>query len=211
MNLKLLALGASALASTIICAAPAQAVTISPAYEYTEAGTLNDSRPFTLGFSFSLSSARTVNALGYTTVGFGSNQDVGIWDAGGNLLASTTVSTSDPVVGHFAWASIPNLALAAGTYVIGGTYNGGPFPSGAAGVTSAPGYSWITDLQAFGSGLNFPTVSTGGGYGQNGIPQVNFSLAGAVPEPAGWALMIGGFGLMGGALRLRARKTLAVG
>ena len=29
----------------------------------------------------------------------------------------------------------------------------------------------------------------------------------SVPEPAGWALMIGGFGLVGGALRVRSRKV----
>ena len=32
-------------------------------------------------------------------------------------------------------------------------------------------------------------------------------LAGVVPEPASWALMIGGMGLVGGALRVRARKV----
>jgi len=31
--------------------------------------------------------------------------------------------------------------------------------------------------------------------------------ASAVPEPAAWALLIGGFGLMGGALRVRRRRT----
>lgn len=33
---------------------------------------------------------------------------------------------------------------------------------------------------------------------------------GAVPEPATWAMMIGGFGLVGGAMRRRARRGLAV-
>jgi hypothetical protein len=32
----------------------------------------------------------------------------------------------------------------------------------------------------------------------------------AVPEPAAWALLIGGFGLMGGALRARRRRTTVV-
>ena len=32
--------------------------------------------------------------------------------------------------------------------------------------------------------------------------------AGPVPEPASWAMMIGGFGLAGGALRYRRRRTL---
>jgi hypothetical protein len=34
-----------------------------------------------------------------------------------------------------------------------------------------------------------------------GIDNVRFSVGGAVPEPASWAMMIAGFGLVGGALR----------
>ena len=40
----------------------------------------------------------------------------------------------------------------------------------------------------------------------------NFSVdfaAGAIPEPASWAMMIGGFGLVGGAVRSRRRAVLA--
>jgi hypothetical protein len=34
---------------------------------------------------------------------------------------------------------------------------------------------------------------------------VNYNLGGAVPEPASWAMMLGGFGLVGGAMRSRRR------
>lgn len=42
-----------------------------------------------------------------------------------------------------------------------------------------------------------------------GIDQLNFTpaAAGAVPEPASWAMMIGGFGLVGGAMRRRSART----
>ena len=40
--------------------------------------------------------------------------------------------------------------------------------------------------------------------GGGGFEFDNVTLAGAVPEPAGWALMLGGFGLIGGAMRRRA-------
>ena len=33
------------------------------------------------------------------------------------------------------------------------------------------------------------------------------SLAGAVPEPATWAMLVLGFGVMGGAMRSRTRKS----
>ena len=42
-----------------------------------------------------------------------------------------------------------------------------------------------------------------------GVDNVTFTpvAAGGVPEPASWALMIGGFGLVGGAMRRRAAKA----
>jgi hypothetical protein len=188
----------------------AEAAVINPAYEYSSAGTLSDDRPFTLGFEFSLSTQETVDALGYTTVGFASDQQVGIWDSAGALLTSATVSTSDSVVGHFAWTTISALTLGPGTYTIGGTYDGGLVPTFASGVTSIPGYTWIADEQANGAVLSDPTFSAGG-YGANSIAQVDFSVrAGAVPEPATWITLILGLAICGGAtLRRKGLDVLA--
>ena len=36
---------------------------------------------------------------------------------------------------------------------------------------------------------------------------VQNAVGGAVPEPATWAMMIGGFGAIGGTMRYRRRKT----
>ena len=43
----------------------------------------------------------------------------------------------------------------------------------------------------------------------NAFETANFS-AGAVPEPAAWAMMIAGFGLVGGALRRQKKLTTSV-
>ena len=198
-----------AAAAVAVLGAASAAQALTPAYEYANAGTLNDSRPFTLGFEFSLSGSTTVEALGYWEGMVDPSESVGLWDSGGTLLASATVTTGSAHIGHFLWTSISSLSLGAGTYVIGGTYNGGLFASNASGVVTMPGYTWITDEQLFGTGLNFPTVTTSGAYGVNGIPEVNFSTSGigSVPEPATWALMLGGFGLAGAALR--RRKAIA--
>jgi hypothetical protein len=153
---------------------------ITPVVEYLSISTENDTRPFTLGYEFSLSTTLDVTALGYWAPGIGSGQQVGIWDTSGDLLAFAPVSNTDPTVGHFVYQTIPGLVLGPGNYVIGGTYEGGPLPAGAVGVTSQPGYTWVTDEQVFGSGLNFPNVSTSGGYGQNGIFEADF----ATPEPS---------------------------
>jgi len=68
----------------------------------------------------------TVNALGWwdqsPETPLAASHQVGIWDLGGNLLASTTVATGDPLTGAFRYAAIASLALTGGTsYLIGGS------------------------------------------------------------------------------------------
>ena len=174
---------------------------INAAYTMDSVGSLSDSSSFTLGFDFSLSGSKTLNALGYTTVGLTADQSVGLWDSVGNLLISTTVTPGDLQQGFFRWANVSPLVLGPGTYTLGGTYDGGTFASYANNVVYQSGYTWLSDRQTFGTGLNQPT-STSGVYGAQGIPQVNLSFDGAVvPEPGIWALLILGFGLTGAAMR----------
>jgi hypothetical protein len=44
---------------------------------------------------------------------------------------------------------------------------------------------------------------------QNSFEIDNIAIGGAVPEPATWAMMIGGFGMVGGAMRRRTSKLVA--
>lgn len=55
----------------------------------------------------------------------------------------------------------------------------------------------------------FTFVSTGGGILNTGIDNIYATPAGGVPEPAAWAMMLSGFGLVGGAMRRRAKLHLA--
>ena len=53
-----------------------------------------------------------------------------------------------------------------------------------------------------------PNVATPGGDGNDYVGNIRFdAVAGVVPEPATWAMMIGGIGFAGGSLR--ARRTRA--
>ncbi len=198
-----------ALCLALVAATPA-AAQIAPAFTYTGGSTLSDSRPFTLGYAFTLSNAVTVNALGFWAGGTLTSHRVAIWDIGGTMLTSGTVSAADPLVANYRYDSVAPLSLAAGSYVIGGEFFNGNFPVSLTGLNNAASYGWTEDRYA-GAGFTMPTSTSAGGYGQQGIAMVNFSIAqdAAVPEPATWAMMLIGFGGIGAAMRRRKRVAFA--
>jgi hypothetical protein len=72
------------------------------------------------------------------------------------------------------------------------------------GVTNATSFSAFNGLVANGDWTLavFDTAPIDGGSIAGGW-SLNFTTTAAVPEPAAWGMMIGGFGLAGGALRRR--------
>ena len=179
---------ASLILLPFLASRPASA-SINPAFEYTGSAIGFDPGAYTIGFEFSLSQSFDVNALGYFSQALATSQQVGIWDSVSDLLTSTTVTSSDPTVGHFDYAPV-SLVLGPGTYTIAGTFSDNSVAYLLSGVTSMPGYSWITDEQTSGFGLHYPTDSTGGLYGANGIAQVDFSVVAATPEPGFYGTLL---------------------
>ena len=96
----------SLLASSFLWIAPGERALAEPAITITNVGFSVTNPPFTLGWEFDVLDPISVTALGV----FDDSQDglvdrhpIGIWDSGGTLLASTTVSsgTADPLVDQF--------------------------------------------------------------------------------------------------------------
>ncbi len=205
------------MAITLAFAAPAVAQVssddIKPAFEYQTTGFTDfgevEFAPFTIGFSFTLSQPKRVNALGYWAAGnLVTSREVGLWNSTGQLLRSTTVSTDDALEGHYYYSAVESLLLDVGEYVIGGRLEVGDFmPGDLMGITNAPDYAWLAHRELAGPELAFPTLSPGG-FGSQSIAQVNLSLVSAVPEPATWMMMLIGFGGVGMVIR-RRRKSLA--
>jgi hypothetical protein len=174
----------------------------------------------TLGLNFQVNAPILVSALGAFDNGLnGITNDlyVGIFDSLGNVIVSFTNfngTAADPT-NHYVFQNIAPVILQAGSYQLasfgynleGNFNNHAPNPSPITfntmgGRLTALGTSYSAENQP---GV-FATIADNGltRYGAGSF------LASAVPEPAIWAMMIGGFALIGGLARRRSSRTPVV-
>jgi len=154
-----------------------------------------------LAGKFTLADAATIGSIeGYIGGNTGSALHIAIYSDG--ATPGSVLFSDDFTSGNAGWQGISgeHWNLDAGSYW--------------AVFTSTSGYNWMSDgapnpLAAY-SGL-----LDGGTYWTQG-ENLNFGVrvdaaSGAVPEPASWALMLGGFGLVGGAMRSRRKAAVSFG
>ena len=159
---------------------------------------------WTLGFQFVPTTNITVTALGsYFQNGVTSRHDVGLWTAGGTLLASTTVAGSGAAIDGFQYQGITPLGLIAGnTYVVGGeTLDDNYAIDFSHSFTVGPGLNYIVHVETSGGTLSFPTNQYTSFDDWGGTFQYQ-----AVPEPGSLALF--GSGLVGLAGVVRRKFNL---
>jgi len=212
-HLMLAAVAFTAMASTT--SANAQ----TPAFSVTGPSGALANPPFTLGYAFSASQAFSLRGLGVFDAdldGLAESHEVGLWNSAGTLLASSTVAsgTSGTLIADFRYATFAGLTLDAGTYRIGALYTSGAdqllFPDNGGVTTSATGFNYLSAQFGGGSALTDPTAVVGGPTSNAYFGPNLLASAAGVPEPASWALMIGGFGMAGGALRRRGAARTRV-
>lgn len=177
--------------------------------------------PFTIGWSFDVTSAITVNSLAvYHNNGAAllENHDVGIWDAAGTLVVSATVVIGDPCVadqlGFQQWCivGVAPTKLAPGTYTIGATWNNllDPliFPGTLAGEglanVNGPSVVLVQNEFVAGGALTEPVNTTGDTMSYFG-PNFSYSSS-TVPEPG--TLVMLGTGILGLAGVVRRKINL---
>lgn len=168
---------------------------------------MNNSATYSYLMQFTLDSAATISEFDiYTWEGFATlGKDVTVRvraDAGGAPAAAnlyefgstlTNVSVLDDVT--LAGTSFAPITLAAGTYWFG--VSGTNSELGWTSFTGNTGPAYLL----LGDTLQFSTRS-------HSAFRVIGDAAGAVPEPANWAMMVGGFALAGAAMRRRQRAAI---
>jgi opacity protein-like surface antigen len=196
---SVLALGSAAQAATVYQSVPSLTSGQSGAEWCADCyggGTFEPLDQFTLG------SAASITGFQLSTYAFGGYDGLGgftveIYDAAhAAILFSQAVTPSlvsfagqDDIVS----GALTGLNLSAGTYWIG-------FIAPTMGVTGFNGGNGSLIDTTPHTGVQNATLGGNLGYA--------LTNGGAVPEPATWALMIGGFGLAGVTLRSRRRQAL---
>jgi len=220
-------LASAAAAAWLALASPAHAQ--SPGVDFTATNPIYMWNPsaFSLGYEFAATANVSVTGLaawdsngsGFnnylpgtsTPVSYGTQQ-VGLWDANGNLLASAYVTPTSALLGSapWRWASIAPITLTAGQDYYVASQGGAEYAWETAGLTVDPSITFIEAAYAStGSAsdnpLEFPgalagdlPAAAGGGYFGG-----NIVLGSAIPEPA--TLSILGIGLLGFGLVRRRR------
>jgi hypothetical protein len=167
-----------------------------------------------LGWSFTAKADVAVVGLGnWAGAPFPQDQQVGLWNSSGVLLASAFVSNSSSKVGSAPWlfSAITPVRLVAGqTYVVGGQ-GGADYTGLIAGATFDPRISFGVDLfSSLNGGANSPlvepTFTEGFGPNQASWFGGNIELS-VVPETSTWAMMLLGFAGLGFVGYGRSRKT----
>ena len=196
--MKSLLFAATAVAA--IAAAPASAANFS------FAGNLTDPSQVLL-FNFSVGSASTVtlrtysyaggtNAAGQTFASGGFDPILALFDSNGVLINQNDDGggnvPADPNTGSHYDTYLQSL-LAPGAYTVSVMV----YPNFANGPTLADGFRGASSYNGRTTAFAFDVL---------GADQAVGPGSGAVPEPATWAMMIMGFGLMGGALRSQRSK-----
>lgn len=206
--IKRLALVSSALALGAALGAPASAAAIVGSFSLASfsGAYIGGPAATAIGLDFGA-------AFGGSGNGYGNNGTALVGNASGSFagLNGTFASVSDISLGAFANPYTSNPFVSFGTNPITLNFTDASYTRSGLGTSLT-----ITGLASFSNGN--PLDNSIGTFSlatssQDGSPTaIDFTFtsnASTVPEPASWAMMVGGFGMLGAAMR-RRRPTTAV-
>ena len=144
-----------------------------------------------------------------------------------SFLSTTAITLSGPGLATTTYAAGSNLlsGVFTGGSLVGSTTSGATFAAGVPG----PGFTYTSDFLSFLNSVDLdnaislsaitPALSVGNGNnkaiksfravsGGQFSADPNPSVIAAVPEPATWAMMLVGFGMVGAGVRSRRKATV---
>ena len=193
------AVTAAAMATTIVAAAPAHAVTTVYTSEAAFRAAITGATDYAFPFDGTASSMPSYTLGPVTFGGIVERFDDGVFGAGVPYLA-----------GLFGALSVSSTASAVGLF-LGSYYSEQTISYGFGEATGTLDLSGPPDSTFIGFVSTTGTVA-GTFNGRSEVDTIRFVTgnAGAVPEPASWALMILGFGAVGGVMRRRGKVDTRV-
>ena len=155
--------------------------------------------PVNLGNVFTPLADSLATSLGFFTPTklVGGGETVGLYNSSGTLLASTFVAVPLNVAGQYFYQAIAPVLLTAGQQNTVVNFVGQN--AWAYGSVTASGAVFNGNSYQYGPTLAFTTNTGGSGPAYFGG---NLNIE-AVPEPATWAMMLLGFGVIGFGMRRR--------
>ena len=208
MKMKFLALLGASVAMLGVASADASTIYSNGPIDSTKAG-------WTINFGYALTNSFTLGST-QTITGF----TFGGWTVPGDVISSVDYGFSTSA----DYAITGNASLSAGSLLPNAFgYDVHEYSASITPLTLGPGTYWFGLQNAAAGGdpaywdiNNGPSVAfenTIGNVNGNlfaGSNSTSFTLTGdAVPEPASWAMMLGGFGLVGGAMRARRKAAIS--
>ncbi|MES2071170.1 MAG: PEP-CTERM sorting domain-containing protein [Pseudomonadota bacterium] len=198
-------LAAAAVCALALFSISAHAV---PAFDVDPYSTVDyDASNYNFAIDFTANQALTVDALAYffNAADVTGSHAVALFDMSGNKLAETIVDTSDTLLGNFRYSSIGAVNLLAGmSYRIIGLSNGELYGLSANSVAVNPGIHFIQSGYSGDSNSLTPEFAAAFTFGAQNDPadsiwgpslSVNPTQV-QVPEPATYALLFAGLGLL---------------
>ena len=162
-------------------------------------------------------------AMGFTSTGDYDISEIDAYIAGASEGQVFTLSLWTNASGNFgtllgSWSNL-------GANIVGFGNTGAPISvTGLTGITLSAGSGYYLEASADGTNAGFWLDTNSGATGDVHYADYGYSIdytqgaffmegtgaadTGSVPEPASWALMLGGFGLVGGVLRSSRKASV---